>query len=85
LPKAIDYLNNYLIRLIREPDSSKWRLAPSVAILLEKVESKPSIKSKRPVRKNEEILKKSNTVRYLLVNAEWKGGMENQRRITNPI
>ncbi len=46
------------------------RIAPLVAILLEKVESRSSIKSKRPIRKNEEILKKDNTIRYLLANAE---------------
>ncbi|CAG8783034.1 16766_t:CDS:2, partial [Gigaspora rosea] len=73
LPKAIDYLNNYPTRLIREPGSLKWGLAPSEAILLEKVESRPSIKSKRPVRKNEETLKKGDTIRYLLANAEWEG------------
>ena len=60
-------------------------LVPSEAILLEKVESRPSIKSKRPVRKNEETLKKANAVRYLLANAEWEGGMENQKRITDPF
>ncbi len=38
-----------------------------------------------PVRKNEETLKKGDTVRYLLANAEWEGGMENQKRITDPI
>ncbi|CAG8731397.1 13312_t:CDS:1, partial [Gigaspora rosea] len=38
--------------------------------LLEKVESRPSIKSKHPVRKNEETLKKGNTVRYLLANTK---------------
>ena len=70
LPKAIDYLNNYPTRLIREPGSSKWGLAPSEAILLEKVEFKPSIKSKCPVGKNEETLKKGDTVCYLLANAE---------------
>ena len=85
LPKAINYLNNYPTRLIREPGFSKWGLAPSVAILLEKVNSRPSIKSKRPVGKNEETLKKGDTVRYLFANAEWEGGMENQKRATDPI
>jgi hypothetical protein len=55
LPKAIDYLNNYPTRLIRKPGSSKWGLAPSVAILLEMVESRPSIKSKRPVGKMKKL------------------------------
>ena len=85
MPEAIDYLNNYSTRLIRESDSSKWRLALSVAILLEKIRFRSSIKSKRPVRKNEETLKKGDTVCYLLANAEWEGGMKNQRRITDPI
>src|SRR6266496_5185829 len=80
LPKAINYLNNYPTRL-----TSKWGLVPSVAILLEKVESRQSIKFKHPVGKNEETLKKGDTVHYLLTNAEWKGGMENQRCITDPI
>ena len=62
LPKVVDYLNHYSTRLIKEPDSSKWGLAPSVAVLLEKVESRPSIKSKHPVGKNKETLKKGNTV-----------------------
>src|SRR6202034_3704642 len=61
LPKAIDYLNNYPTRLIREPGSSKWGLAPSKAILLDKVESKPSITSKRPIGKDEETLKKGDS------------------------
>ncbi|CAG8815084.1 20872_t:CDS:2, partial [Gigaspora rosea] len=55
-------------RLIRA-----WGLAPSEAILLEKVESRPFIKSKCPVGKNEKTLKKGDTVRYLLANAEWEG------------
>jgi len=85
LPKAINYLNNYLTHLIRELGSSKWGLVSSVAILLEKVDSRPSIKSKHPVRKNKETLKKGDTVCYLLANTEWKGGIENQRRITDLI
>jgi len=46
LPKVVDYLNHYPTRLIRESGSSKWGLTPSEAILLEEVESKPSISSK---------------------------------------
>ncbi|PKY53441.1 hypothetical protein RhiirA4_426020 [Rhizophagus irregularis] len=82
---AVEYLNNYPTRLIREPGSEKWGLAPAKAILLERVESRPSLKYKRPVGKDEEILKKGDTVRYLLAIAEWEGGMENQRRATDPI
>ncbi|CAJ0748588.1 3121_t:CDS:2 [Entrophospora sp. SA101] len=85
LPEVIDYLNNYPTRLIRAPGSSKWGLAPIKAIKLEKVESRPSTKYKRPVGKNEENkLKKGDSVRYLLANAEWEGGMENQKRATDP-
>ena len=54
------------------------------AIALERVESRPSTKYKRPVGKDEMKLKKGDTVRYLLANAEWEGGMESQRRATNP-
>ena len=32
LPKVVNYLNNYLTRLIRELGSSKWGLATSEAI-----------------------------------------------------
>ena len=60
-------------------------LAPSEAILLEEVESKPSISSKRPIGKDEITLKKGDSVRYLLANAEWEGGMEAVRRSTDPI
>jgi hypothetical protein len=70
LPNAIDYLNNYFTCLIRAPGSSKWGLTLSVAILLEKVESRPSIKSKCPVGEDEETLKKDDTICYLLANAE---------------
>ncbi|CAJ0634266.1 2552_t:CDS:2, partial [Entrophospora sp. SA101] len=85
LPEVIDYLNNYPTRLIRAPGSSKWGLAPAKAIKLERVDSRPSTKYKRPVGKNEENkLKKGDTVRYLLANAEWEGGMENQKRATDP-
>src|SRR5436190_21814665 len=85
LPKVVDYLNHYPTRLIREPGSSKWGLAPSEAILLEEVKSKPSISSKRPIGKDEITLKKGDSVRYLLANAEWEGGMEAVRRSTDPI
>ncbi|CAJ0905503.1 9806_t:CDS:2 [Entrophospora sp. SA101] len=85
LPEVINYLNNYPTRLIRAPGSKKWGLAPIKAIKLEKVESRPSTKYKRPVGKNEENkLKKGDSVRYLLANAEWEGGMENQKRATDP-
>ena len=47
LPKAIDYLNNYPTRLIREPGSEKWGFEPVKAIALERVESRPSTKYKR--------------------------------------
>ena len=70
LPEAIDYLNNYPTRLIREPGSKKWGLEPVKAIALERVESRPSIKYKRPVGQDEIRLKKGDTVRYLLANAE---------------
>ncbi|GET04429.1 hypothetical protein GLOIN_2v1787825 [Rhizophagus clarus] len=53
-------------------------LAPSVVILLEKVKSRSFIKSKHPVGKNEKILKKRDTVRYLLANAEWEGVVKNE-------
>src|ERR1044072_4135885 len=85
LPEAIDYLNNYLTRLIRELESKKWGLEPVKAIALERVESRPFTKYKRPVGKDEMKLKKGDTVRYLLANAEWEGGMENQKRATDPI
>ncbi|CAJ0893413.1 17245_t:CDS:2, partial [Entrophospora sp. SA101] len=79
LPEVIDYLNNYPTRLIRAPGSSKWGLAPAKAIKLERVESRPSTKYKRPVGKNEENkLKKGDTVRYLLANAEWEGVTKNE-------
>ncbi|RGB33235.1 hypothetical protein C1646_761955 [Rhizophagus diaphanus] len=45
---------------------------------------RPSTKYKRPVRNDEITLKKGDTIRYLLANAEWEGGMENQRRATDP-
>src|SRR4051812_12922126 len=77
LPEVIDYLNNNPTRLIRAPGSSKWSLAPAKAIKLEQVEFRPSTKYKCPVGKDEEnMLKKGDTVRYLLANGEWEGGME---------
>jgi len=54
------------------------------AIALERVESRPYTKYKRPIGKDEMKLKKGDTVRYLLANAEWEVGMENQRRATDP-
>jgi hypothetical protein len=54
------------------------------AIALEQVKSRPSTKYKHLVGKDEIILKKGDTVCYLLTNAGWKGGMENQKRATNP-
>ena len=51
---AIEYLNNYPTRLIREPGSEKWGLAPAEAILLERVEARASTKYKRLVGENEE-------------------------------
>ncbi|RGB34293.1 hypothetical protein C1646_760706, partial [Rhizophagus diaphanus] len=54
------------------------------AIVLEQVKSKPSTKYKCPVRKDEIRLKKEDTIRYLLANAEWEGGMENQKCATDP-
>src|SRR5436190_3180703 len=84
LPETIDYLNNYPTCLIREPGSEKWGLELVKAIALERVESRPSTKYKRPVGQDEIKLKKGNTVRYLLANAEWEGGMENQKRATDP-
>jgi|SRR6266498_2027841 len=84
IPVVIDYLNNYPMCLIREPGSEKWGLESVKAIVLDRVESKLSIKYKRPVEKDEITLKKGDTVCYLLANAEWKEGIENQKRITDP-
>ncbi|UZO29319.1 uncharacterized protein OCT59_022798 [Rhizophagus irregularis] len=72
------------MRLIREPGSEKWGFEPVKAIALERVKSKPSTKYKHPVGKDEIKLKKGNTVRYLLANAEWEKGMESQKRVTDP-
>jgi hypothetical protein len=85
LPVVINYLNNYPTRLIREPGSEKWGLEPVKAIALERVESRPSTKYKRPVGKDEITLKKGDNICYLLANAEWEGEMENQKRATDPI
>ncbi|CAB4425395.1 unnamed protein product [Rhizophagus irregularis] len=70
LPVVIDYLNNYLTRLIHEPESVKWDLESVKAIALEQVESRPSTKYKCLIGKDEIILKKGDTIRYLLANAE---------------
>src|SRR6266496_3003990 len=85
IPVVIDYLNNYPTCLIRELGLEKWGLEPVKAIALECVESRPSTKYKRPVGQDEIRLKKGDTIRYLLANAEWEGGMENQKRATDPI
>ncbi|UZO28523.1 uncharacterized protein OCT59_022044 [Rhizophagus irregularis] len=53
--------------------SEKWGLEPVKAIVLDRVESKPSTKYKRPVGKDEIALKKGDSIRYLLANAEWEG------------
>ena len=82
---VIDYLNNYLTRLIQEPGSEKWGLELVKAIALERVESRPSTKYKRLVEKDEIALKKSDFIHYLLANAEQEGGMENQKQATDPI
>ncbi len=83
IPVVIDYLNNYPTHLIHELGSVKWSLEPVKAIALERVESKPSTKYKHLVGKDEIMLKKGDTVHYLLANAEWEGGMKNQKRITD--
>ena len=57
---------------------------PSEAILLEEVKSKLLISSKQPIGKDEITLKKGDSVRYLLANAEWEGGMEAVHRSTDP-
>ena len=77
LPVIINYLNNYPTRLIREPESEKWRLESVKAIALERVESRPFTKYKHPVEQDKIRLKKRDTVCYLLANVEWKGSMEN--------
>ena len=55
------------------------------AIALERVESRLSTKYKHLIGKDEITLKKGDTIHYLLANAEWKGGMENQKRATDFI
>src|SRR4051794_16148460 len=65
LKKYIDYLNNSKTRLIG--------MSPAYAMTLEEVESKPSKKPKRTIRKDEEIkLHKGTAVRYLLKQVSWK-------------
>ncbi|GBB95436.1 hypothetical protein RclHR1_25330004 [Rhizophagus clarus] len=81
---VIDYLNNYPMRLIQELGSKKWGLKPMKVIALEQVKFRPSTKYKRPIRKDEIRLKKGDTICYLLTNAEWEGGMENQKHATDP-
>ena len=49
------------------------------------IRKRPSTKYKRPVRNNEIKLNKGDTIRYLLANAEWEGGMGIQKRATDPI
>jgi hypothetical protein len=75
LKKYIDYLNNSKTRLIG--------MSPARAMTLEEVESKPSKKSKRAIRKDEEIkLQKGTAVRYLLKAGELEG--DHRRRATDP-
>ena len=58
-------------------------MLPARAMTLEKVESKPSKKSKRVIGKDEEIkLQKDTAVRYLLKAGELKG--DYRRRATDP-
>ena len=85
LPKIINYLNNYPTYFIRESDSSKWRLVLLEVILLEEVESKPSILLKWPIDKDKITLKKDDSVRYLFTNAKWEGEIEAVYRSTDPI
>jgi len=47
------------------------------AIALKRVKSRLSIKYKRPVEKDEITLKKGNTIRYLLVHAEYEESTKN--------
>ena len=85
MPKAIDYLNNYPTHLIRELGSEKRELELVKTIALEWVKSRLFTKYKRLVGKDEIKLKKGDSVRYLLANAEWEEGMENQKRATDLI
>ncbi len=71
------------MHLIQEPESVKWDLEPVKAIVLEWVKSRLSTKYKHPIGKDEITLKKSDTVRYLLANAEWIGSIKNQKRATD--
>src|SRR6266480_4512923 len=75
LKKYINYLNNSKTRLIG--------MSPARAMTLEEVESKPSKKPKRAIRKDEEIkLQKDTAVRYLLKTGKLKG--DHRRRATDP-
>src|SRR3989440_9633896 len=75
LKKYIDYLNNSKTRLIG--------MLSARAMTLEEVESKPSKKPKRAIRKDEEIkLQKGTAVRYLLKAGELEG--DHRRRATDP-
>jgi hypothetical protein len=56
LPEVINYLNNYPTCLIRAPGSKKWEFAPSEAITLEQVESRPSTSYKRPIGNSDACL-----------------------------
>ena len=66
LEVIFDNMNNSPTRLIG--------MTPSHAMTLEKVISKPSIKPKRPIGKDELRLQKGTTVRYLLKPGELEGG-----------
>ena len=63
--------------LIQKSGSEKWKLKSMKAIILERVESRPSIKYKHLVEKNEITLKKGDIVCYLLANVKWEGSMKN--------
>src|SRR6266542_1197126 len=75
LKKYIDYLNNSKTCLIG--------MSPARVMTLEEVESKPSKKPKRAIRKDEEIkLQKGKAVKYLLKAGELKG--DHRCRATDP-
>ncbi|CAG8743058.1 17670_t:CDS:2, partial [Rhizophagus irregularis] len=75
LEKYIDFMNNSKTRLIG--------MSPAHAMTLEEVESKPSSKAKRAIRRHEEIkLKKGTAVRYLLKPGELEG--DHRHRATDP-
>ncbi len=58
-------------------------MSPARTMTLEEVESKLSKKSKRVIRKDEEIkLQKGTAVRYLLKAGELEG--DHRRRVTDP-